>query len=281
MLEITQLRIDEMKAISSFQEFIDWTLETQSKSSLTLFRGQPVEGNLLPNIARGNPKYDSEQLEKTVLSKFKLMGTSLLRDFEKSTLDLMIVAQHFGLKTRLLDWTNNPLVALYFACSEQEEKDVYVYSLAAETMVAEDVFEKNPFALSRTTIFQPPMNNPRLIAQQGWFSIHRYVDSEKGVDRSAGLGSLIHPKDIGIDRSSGLGMLLPPIEKEGFVPLEKNKETKPYLDQIRVVSSAKKELLSVLAGHGIASHTMFPDLGGLTKYLNQTYSLGDSQEINS
>lgn len=248
-----------MKVIESFQAFIDWTLEAQSRSKLTLFRGQPVEGNLLPNIARINPKYDSEQLERTVLNKFKLMGTSLLMDVEKSPLQLMIVAQHFGLKTRLLDWTSNPLVALYFACCDRFGEDSFVYSLEAETMITDDVFERDPFKLTRTRIFQPPMNNPRLIAQQGWFSIHRYVDDAKGVDRSVGLGEPIEPRDV-----------------EGFVPLEKNKDTTDYLNQVRVLASAKQELLSALAGHGVASHTMFPDLGGLTKYLNQTYSLGEA-----
>jgi len=73
-----------------------------------------------------------------------------------------------------------------------------------------------------------------------------------------------------------LGSLLPPPEPEGFVPLEKNKDTKDYLAQVRINAGAKKELLSALAGHGVASHTMFPDLGGLTQYLNQTYSLGEA-----
>jgi len=263
-----------MKTINSFQEYIDWTLQSQSQSKLTLFRGQPVEGNLLPNIARKNPKYNSEQLERTVLNKFKLMGTSLLMDVEKSPLELMIVAQHFGLKTRLLDWTTNPLVALYFSCCDRSNGDAYVYSLAAETMIAEDVFERDPFSLGRTKIFQPPMNNPRLIAQQGWFSIHRYVDNDKSIDRSAGLASLIPTRRI--DRSAGLGSLVEARESEGFVPLEKNKDTKDYLAQVRINAGAKEELLLALAGHGVASHTMFPDLGGLTQYLNQTYSLSEA-----
>ena len=89
--------------ISTFNDFIAWTLENQSKSKVMLFRGQPVKGNLLPSIARQNPKYDSTQLERTMLDQFRLMGASLLLNVEKTQFELLIVAQHFGLKTRLLD----------------------------------------------------------------------------------------------------------------------------------------------------------------------------------
>ncbi len=112
-----------------------------------------------------------------------------------------------------------------------------MYSLSAETM-AQDIFEKDPFGLPRTRIFQPPMNNPRIIAQQGWFTVHRYSD-----------------------------------KSEGFVPLERNKDTKDYLDEVKIAGSAKRDLLKALAGHGISSHTLFPDLSGLTQHLNKVHAL--------
>lgn len=224
--------------IKKFGEFIAWTQDRHEKSKVTLFRGQPVQGNLLPTIARKNPGYDSTQLERMMLDQFMLMGASMLMNVEKNLLGLMVVAQHYGLKTRLLDWTSNPLAALYFACSDIIEGDVYVYALETDGLIAQDVYEKDPFSTPRTRVFQPPLNNPRIIAQQGWFTLHRYS-----------------------------------AETNEFVTLERNRDTSEYLNEVRIAAHARKELLKALSRHGVASHTLFPDLGGLSQYLNEYYSV--------
>lgn len=219
--------------INTFGEFIAWTQARHAKSKVALFRGQPVQGNLLPNIARKNPTYDSTHLERIMLDQFKLMGASMLMNVDKNLLELLVVAQHYGLKTRLLDWTSNPLAALYFACSDTTKGDVFVYALEADDLIASDVYEKDPLVTPRTRVFQPPLNNPRIIAQQGWFTLHSF--------------------------SSKSGK---------FVALERNVDTKDFLAEVKISEESRPELLESLRRHGTASHSLFPDLGGLSDYLN-------------
>jgi hypothetical protein len=221
--------------ILSLSEFINRIefFDFSHSSSNFLFRGQDVKGNLLPSIARKNPSKNSTKIEKELLESIKLMGSSHLNGIDNTNLDLLVLAQHFKLKTRLLDWSTNPLVALWFACSGENSGDVYVYALDSSELLNKDVYGKDPFNLKKTCVLQPRLNNERIIAQHGWFTLHRYSTNDKR-----------------------------------FVPLEKNSEIGAHLTELTISEKSRPDILESLDKYGINSRTLFPDLEGLCEYIN-------------
>jgi hypothetical protein len=118
-----------------------------------IFRGQPECGwDLLPKALREEFK-EGDHLE--ALMKFRKEGYAFGHQATKG-LDDMAVAQHYGLATNLLDWTTNPLVALFFACEEALDKDEN--SLNGEVFV---------------------LNNPKQLEEE-------YLEGNKKMDRYRG-----------------------------------------------------------------------------------------------
>lgn len=121
---------NELVIVRSINDFIDVVKrikETCIENKKTFYRGQASKGwGLLPSIARnGYKKAEREMINNILLEKpNEFIGMNYF--------NILAKLRHFGLPTRLLDITENPLVALFYACNEKKDKDGAVYYFQKE-----------------------------------------------------------------------------------------------------------------------------------------------------
>lgn len=75
------------------------------------------------------------RLEREILSQFRTAGAAFLEGYTRT--QIYFVAQHYGTPTRLLDWSTNPLAALFFACDGAEDQDGFIYAMNAKQVIPE------------------------------------------------------------------------------------------------------------------------------------------------
>lgn len=236
--------------VTSFDEFMSRVLTYFDGSYL--FRGvSRTSWELIPSI--GRRRYFADYSDYDEVETFKLFKARARRCVSiapQNDWEWLALAQHHQLPTRLLDWTESPLVAAFFATlgwngeppklepgklsavvSDAEDSMVYVAKLDGVFETADT--NRDPFEVEQVEFFQPPHVTPRLHAQLGAFSIH--------------------PTPTIPYRDSRLSRIIIP----GY---------------LRLMFQISLDTL------GFSRSTMFPDIDGLAQQLGWRYWVMDTRE---
>ena len=155
--------------------------------------------------------------------------------------ECLALAQHYGLATRLLDWTRNPLVALFFAACADSDIDGAVYAYGGFSgLITKERFEE----IQDVMEYEPKPFDRRILAHQGVFTFH---PSPITALTPASTFVTSNPRH----NQFGTNLI------EFFVP----------------AGTAKGYILKDLAVFGISRSSLFPDLEGLSWEMNNTHRI--------
>ncbi len=261
------------KRPKTFSDFVSLVEKLRlQKDSPLWFRGcGRADYKLLPTLYRHNTPKNLNvlaRLESQLIVRFRQRSIPFHNRSLDDDWDTLFFMQHYGVPTRLLDWTENPFIGLYFAIMScpfkvtlhnqikfNSNSVVWIldsvswnrYSLSHQSYDSgiltpgDDALKGYKPTPSFSGMYNHPValygahNSSRIVAQRGVFTI---------------FGQNTRPmEDI--------------YEKEGFPD---NCLIKVILDKINL-SKIRKSILS----HGITESVVFPDLEGLAREIRRSF----------
>lgn len=277
----------ECEGVSQFLEAISDIGENDLSS---YFRGHAnKEFELKPSIYRKNEWYSNEdKIVREIIMRCPSDFSHMQTNFEK-----LVKMQHYDLPTRLLDITENPLVALYFSCSSLEEKnkdgevmffkipskeikyfDSDTVSVISALAWAKDDFQINDQHKKDCKVFHKENRHANrlmhIIKQEKSYFLEK-INPDHLQSVICVKPKLDNPRII---RQEG-AFLLFGIDDNKYHAQKVPSKWLDYPQQKRVIikSEYKENILNQLSKIGISKDKLFPEIDKVSEFIKNEYGL--------
>lgn len=280
--------------VRDIQQYIDNISEIDEKTNV-FYRGQSnIEYGLEPSIFRKKAKEREQEVYLKVLSECS-------NEFDESMthIDKLSKMQHYGVPTRLLDVTTNALVALYFACDSEKnkEKDGRVFIFEPEKEYVKTFDSDTICLLSSLPRFNQKVKKKLIKKSKKYIKkkynkkeVEKLYKAKKQFNEKEEVQRLLH--EVKRENPSFENIIEPEDLLNNYFVLPKKDNPRiirqsgafiiyglgdndvEYSREIIIPHSAKKTILKQLKCCGISKATLHPELYKMSEYIKDCIEQG-------
>ena len=258
----TLTSIDEVMMLIAEQGFDQ---EINRFRSSFLYRGLPDSAYYLQTTLQRNSKDKQAQVEKAILRNFAKYAVSVDPQINESVWRQMVIGQHHGLPTRLMDWSYSPLVALHFATSGEDMKNMDMHDCAVWRIDVDEIHRLLPDSYRKILVRENAHLFTVPMLTEVTDSLDKY-DKEMGEESLA----LLEPPSIDqriINQYSYFSVMPQGITcMEAFLA-DYTKNTVRYV----IGKELRWQVRDMLDKTNMNERIMFPGLDGLTAWMKRHY----------
>ena len=291
-ISITSLS-EYLKAIECLQSYYPSNpIQNNPVSNPFLYRGMSKRTyKLIPSVFRektttenglelSNQIYLSRADEKSLLMSFIHEASGIVSFPPNDLPHWAEYAQHYGVPTRFLDWTSNPLTAMYFACRDRTDEEGAVWMLHGSNY-RRFIEQNNSMPDNKTTseLVNDLLHGKSSVEYPLLYTPY-YVDSRMSAQGSYFMvwGTRIIPfEEMFVDES--LWLELP--EKECLARSYGWEQEVALLFCFHISSDSKQPILRELDMVGINEKTLFPGLDGVGRYIERKYRFDYNEFVHN